>query len=111
MKREEVEQVVEVLNGLLLLYRDSITKIFVTRQRCTTTLERSDLVVTRGDATISALGVLNGLMDQLTSTKYRVGVDYNPEADIINRFSLVETKEVEENDEQEAESPGAKPEL
>lgn len=95
MTKEKVQVIVNTLNAMLALDSELITKIFVTRHRCTPALERSDLVVTRGDDTISALGVFNGLMDQLTDSRFRVGIEYDPEANIINRFSLVETKEVE----------------
>lgn len=88
----KIDQVVLALNVMLDADRATISKMFTTRHLCDPALERNENIIVRNDGTASALGVINGLLDIITDNKHRIGVEFDPEANLITRFHLVVTQ-------------------
>ena len=93
MSREKFEEIITMLNQVLLLDREAISKMYTIRYGCSTDLERHPKVLVRNDGhpTVSGLGVLNAIMDLVTGDEFRIGVDFDRESNLINKFLLVET--------------------
>jgi hypothetical protein len=89
---QDMERIVELLNRMLFLDRESITKLFTIRQTCSPSLENDGVAIVRADHTVSALGVFNGIMDNVTDGQFRIAAEFDPESNIINEFRLIRVK-------------------